>query len=795
MDGLNGVGRDVRTALRSLRRSPAHAFVAVATLALGIGAATTIQSIVEPLLLRPLQFTEPDRLVTISTGLLRGEADLLGQRSRTLDAVSVYNPGRAYGLSGDGEAERATGAGVTPNLFETLGVRPLLGTSPAGATAGERTVVIGHDLWSRRFGGDAGVIGRMVRVDGEPHTIAAVMPPGFTFPMRAQLWVVTPLDPSRPGEYWGYGGRMVARLASGVSTEAAQTELRGLGDDMRLANTLWTPPPGYRSDTEVVSLHDATVGDVRSSLLMLTAAVLLLLLVACANVANLVLVRGFARARELVVRRALGASRGVILRHVMTETLVLAVAGGVAGIALAWLAVDGLIRLLPPDTPRLDEIGVNLRVLGASVGVTLATGLALGVLPALRLLRLQPGDVLREDARAGGARSDQRTSGALVVSQVALAVLLVTGAGLLVRSLTALQQIDTGISAERVLTARVSLPAADYPAAEQRLAFHQQLLERIQALPGVTNAAITSQLPFGDHLELTAALVEHVTEDPNNLPVFTRRRVTPDFFATLGIPLRRGRLFSEADAPGAVGVAIVDETTAHHFWPGQDPLGRRLGRPWIPGEMLVVVGVVADVRDNDLGTEPTPIFYTPLSQDPPAAVFVTAALAPQVRVTATTLRDIATALDRNVPVSDVALLSSLVARSLAPQRLTAVLIAALGALALLLAAVGIYSVVAFTVGMRVREFGVRAALGARAVDLLGLVLRRAVLLAVAGLAIGLAAALALTRTMRSILYDVQPQDAATFTTVAVLMLLVSVAAAAGPAWSASRVAPMKALRE
>jgi putative ABC transport system permease protein len=792
---LSGLAGDIRYTLRSLRGAPGYTAVVLLTLALGIGAASAAQAVIYPLLLRPLTFHDPDRLVTLDGWLMPGEYEIIREQTTPFERTSLFRPGASFGLSGDGEPERVHGAEMTPELFTTLGVLPAAGTPPDGfGPEGGETVVLSYELWQRRFGGDPEVIGRMVRLDGRAVPVVAVMPAGFSYPSRTQLWLSTPLDGANVGALWGSGGyRMVARLRPDAEVGRAETEIRALSPALSAANPFWTPSADYRAEVRIVSLHEALVGDVRGALLLLGGAVGLLLLIACANVANLVLARGLSRARELAVRTALGASRRRIVRQLLTETLVLAAAGGAAGIALAVIGVRALRNVLPPDLPRLAEVGVDLRVLGASIAVTFATGLLLGVLPARRATRFDLQDSLRDGGRAAGDRAGRRLSGGLVVAQVALAMLLVTGAGLLARSLVALQRADTGLALMEVVTARVDLPSAQYSNPAQRKAFYDDLLARLGTLPGVESVAATSQLPFGGHLQLSAMAVEGVTLDPNDLPMFVHRRVTPGIFTALGVPLMRGRVFDAADGePGALPVAIVDEAAAREFWPGEDPIGRRLGRPWM-NESLTVVGVVGSVLDGELAGEADRTVYTPLGKEPAhtAFVVVNSARGPGI---ATAIRAAVLAIDSSVPLSDIATVRALVSGTLAAQRLSALLLTAFGLLALLLASVGIYGVLAYTVEQRGREMALRLALGARGSDLVRMVLGEGLKLTLVGAAIGTAAALAVTRLLSGMLHGIGATDPVTIAVVVMVILASATAAVLIPARRASRLDPMQVLR-
>ena len=785
---------DIRYALRALRRAPGYTAVVVLTLALGIGAVAAAQGVIDPLLLRSLRFQDAERLVTLDSGLLPGEYSIIQEQVASFERLSLYLPGRALGLAGDGESERVTTAIVTPEFFATLGVRPLIGRVPdeRGAEAGE-AVLLSWGLWQRRYGAAPGIVGRVVRLDGRAMSVAGVMPSGFSYPERTHLWLVRPVNRADPASHWGVGGyRLVGRLRAGVSPVRAESEIRALSAVLSAANPFWTPAADYRSGVRVLSLHEAEVGEVRRALLLLGAAVTLLLLLARANVANLVLARGFGRARELAVRTALGASPGRVVRQLLTETVVLGGAGGAAGIALAFGAVAVLKRMLPPDMPRVAEIGIDARVLAGSVIVTLATGLLLGVLPARRATRYHVQTSLRGGGHVTGDGRSRRLSGGLVVAQVALAVLLVAGAGLLVRSLVALERIDTGLARIEVMTARVDLPSAQYGSAAQRNVFYDQLLARVAALPGVRHAAATSQLPFSGHFQGSAMAVEHVTTDPNDLPVLIHRRITPLALQALGIPLLRGRAFDERDGAGGMPVALVDETAARTFWPGQDPIGRRLGRPWLK-EQLVVVGVVAAVLDGELAGVPEPTVYTPLAQEPPHSAFLVIGGTNGDVLPA--LRAALRAVDPAVPLSEIASVRSLIGATLSGQRLATRLLAAFGGLALVLAAVGTYGVLAHSVGQRDREIAVRIALGARARDVLLLVFADGMKLVASGAALGIAAAFLLMRVLAGMLYGVATTEPVTLLLVTAVVLATAAAAVLIPARRASSVAPIQALRD
>ncbi|MET0398767.1 MAG: ABC transporter permease [Longimicrobiaceae bacterium] len=790
--------QDLRFALRTLLRSPAFAGVAILTLALGIGAVATLFSVVDGVLLRPLPFREPDRLVSVSPALLRGEYVLARDRSRSFAELGGYQGGVGFGLSGGGEPERVTGAYASTNLFAALGAEPLLGR---GFAAGEdqpgrgAVVVLGHGLWRRRFGGDPAAVGRTVTLDGEPRTVVGVMPAEFRFPSaETELWVPVPLDPAphAVGALWGMGGfQAVGRLAPGATPRQALAELGALARAMRAENPLWTPPEPYRADAAVVPLRDAVVGEVRPTLLVLLAAVGFVLLIACANVANLLLARGLGRAREMALRSALGAGRGRLVRQLLTESLVLALAGGAAGLLLASWGLRWLVAALPADTPRLAEVALDGRVTALALGATLLTGVAAGLLPAWRVTRRELQGPLREGAGAGGGR--RRLSGVLVAAEIGLAMVLVVGAGLLIRSVRALVAVDPGFRTERVVSARIDPPESLYGDPARQRAFYAEVLGRVQALPGVGAAGLTSQLPLGGEPSSWATAVEGVTLDPNALPMFDRRAVTPEYLRTLGVRLVRGRAFTAADREDAPPVALVDEAAARRFWPAEDPVGKRIGHPWA-NDWMTVVGVVAEVRSAGLAGEQNPAYYVPFAQKPGAGMTLVARTTSPPEALAGSLRAVVAGVDPRVPVSRVRAMDEWVAQSVARPRLTAVLLGAFAGLALLLGAVGVYGVVAYTVGERTREIGLRIALGAGVGDVVGMVLRQGALLAAAGIGAGLLASLAATRALAGLLYGVTATDPLTFAVVPAILAAAALLATWLPARRASRVDPMSALR-
>jgi putative ABC transport system permease protein len=796
---LSSALHDVRIGWRGLRRDRGFLLVAVLTLALGIGANSAIYGLVDGVLLRQLPYAEADRLVAVTPeyAFMRAEYALARERMGSLEQLGGYQPGVGFSVTIEGEAVRLVGAHISSTLFKTLAVRPTgrdFRVEEEQVNRG-RVAIISHGLWQRWFGGQTNVLGRSMVIDGLTHHIVGIAPFGFAFPdARTELWVPATIDAAERSTYWGIGGmRAVGRLRPGATALQARAELRALGEDMRLANPFWTPKAPYRADADVVPLHESLVGDSRRMLLVLLGAVAVVWLIACANVANLMLARGLARERELAVRMALGAARGRVVRQLVTESLTLSLLGGVAGLALGWLVLKALLPFLPSDLPRLNEVRLDVRVLVYTIAASVLAGVGFGVFPAFRVVTQQLTSSLKENLRTGTSARHRRLSSTVVVAEVALAVVLVTGAGLLLQSLQNLSRVDTGFTSSGVISARVSPPAALYREPERRAAFYDRVLSRLRTEPGVGAVAWTGQLPFDGELSLTATAVEFVSNDPNDLPVFEFRPVTPEYFQTLGIPLIEGRGFTEADRAGTLPVAIVDRATAERFWPGQTPVGKRMGRPWLR-EWRTVVGVVGSVRNNQLRGKFGPSYYVPLAQEPGNAAVLVIRSSTTLEAAAAQIRTVVREADPSVPVSDVRSVDELVWSASARERTAALLIGVFATLAVLLGAIGLYGVLSYAVTQRRQELSLRSALGASRTDLLGLVMRDGVLLGAIGLVIGLPAALLSARVLSTLLYGVEPGDLSNLLRVAAVLLVTCVLAALLPALRAVRAQPAEALR-
>ena len=800
ISSLDELGRDVRYALRQVRRNPVFSAIAVATLALGIGANTAIFSVVHAVLLRPLAYHDPDRLVSVGR-MLAGEYLFLRDATKTLGGgMALYRPNVGFNLSEVDGAERVTGAVVSANLFSTLGVEVLIGRAftTADERPGERAVlVLSHALWRQRFGADASIVGRDILVDGESRMVVGVMPPAFAFPSaRTQIWVPHAFDPSNAVALWGGGeqrGDVVARLTPRAVSLQARAELRALAPALRQANTVWVFPPDWGRDREVELLQDRLVGDVRLRLLVLLGAVGIVLLIACANVANLQLARGTARQREFAIRSALGAARGRIARQLLTESAIVGLLGGVLGLLMAYVSLPLLVSVMPAEIPRADEIRIDRPVLGFTLGLGLLTGLVFGAVPALRSSwRRAPGSMRMDDR--GSSASLGPVGSVLVVGEIAVAVLLVIAAGLLIRSFAQLVRVDPGFRSDRIVTARITPPAIHYGEPRRAVLFYDELLARVGALPSVEAAEATSHLPLvgggsGFALEVEGKPYVKGTFAPTT----AEHSVTAGYLEAMAIPVLRGRSLAHTDRGESLSIAVINETMARQHWPGQDPLGKRF-KPVYDDGWITVIGVARDVKHDGLASETEPAIYRPFVQTPALDMTLVVRTASKPSALVPSLRATVAAVDRTVPVSEILTLEEVVAGSVAPSRFTALLLAAFAAVALLLAAIGTYGVLSYAVSRRARELAVRMALGAQPADVVRMVLGHAAWLAGAGTVGGVAAALATTHVLEGLLVGVTRTDAVTFAIVPVMLAGVALLAAYVPARRATRVDALTVLR-
>jgi putative ABC transport system permease protein len=793
---------DIRLALRALRRSPGFTAVTLLVLALGIAINTTMFSVVDAVVLRPLPFPAPEQLIAIGEGRadharpVREESvswlDFQDWRvqSRTVAAMAAHQTD-AYVLGGGDRPEMVRGLAVSAGFFDVLGVPPALGR---GFLAGEDQVgrnhvaVLSDRLWRRRFGADPAVVGRKITVDGESYTVVGVAPGGLHFPPddpEDEMWTPLPHgaldDPTKRGDHWL---KVTGRLAPGATLAQAHAELDAIHAGLA---RLYPSQVGRVMRTQ--GLKESMVKDVRAALLLLLVAVGFVLLIGCANVANLLLARATVRRREMAVRIALGASRGRILRHLLVESGLLGLAGGALGLGLAVWGLDLALALLPPGFPRPRAIGIDGRVLAFTGLLAIATGLAFGVVPAIGGPTV--GDALRESGRTT-ARG--RARAVLLVAEVALTFVLLLGAGLSLRSLARIGRVDPGFRPEGLLTATINLPSPAYRDPGARRDFYRRLLPRLQALPGADGAAVTCPLPFTDwSFHTSMVFPDRPPPPPGQGPTTAIDFVSPDYFRVMGIAPIAGRLFTAADeADGAPLVAIVSESLARQHWPGESPVGKRLivGRGNKPRE---IVGVVADVRTM-LDRPPGIDLYTPFAETAqPHLVIVLRGPAPSALVGS--LRAAVEAVDPGQPLDDVKTMTERVSDSLQERRLSVLLLTVFGALAVLLAMVGIHGVMSYAVTQRTRELGIRMALGAHRPRILSMVLRQTVGLAALGLAAGLIPALLLARAMGSQLHGVSPTDPATCLGLGAALLAAATLASLLPALRATRVDPMLALRQ
>ena len=801
--------QDLRYALRGYRRSPGFAAAALLVLALGIGANAAIFTVVNAALLEPLPFTQPDRLVAVwhtpppasfpgMTQFAVSAANYLDwqREQHVFERMSVQHF-RTFALSsGGGEPEQVRGQGVSHGFFHVLGVTPLLGRSfvpDEDRPGADRVVILGHRLWQRRFGGDRGLVGRTILLDGTPHTVVGIMDASFAYPDWAQLWTPLAWTAEERAVRSEHSLTVIARLRDGVGVEQAQAEMTAISGRLEQAY----PEDNKGWGAVVVPLHEELLGDLRPSLMVLLGAVAFVLLIACANVATLVLSRTLARRTEMAVRLALGAGPSRIVRQVLTETTLLAVAGGALGLLVAEGGVRLISAFLGSRLPENLALRADARVLAFTAAVSLVAGLAAGLAPALRMAKASVGEAIKQ----GGGRSESEAAGSrlratLVVVEVALSLVLLIGAGLMIRSLWQLHRVDAGFDARNVLTGWVSLPRTRYAEPEQQARFIDSLLSRVRALPGVEVAAFAPNLPLANGNNWPVSIVGRPQLPLSEQPQLQGNVVTPGYLRTLRIPLVRGRDISEADQADRPAVVLVSEAAAKWLWPGQDPIGQRMVEGFVPDAVREVVGIVKDVKERGLHEPGTASMYLPLAQVPGFyGALVVRTRTSQPETLGPSLVAAVRELDRNLPVEDLMPMEMVVERSTSDTRFTMFLLAAFAGLALLLAAVGIYSVLAYAVRRRVREIGIRVALGADGRGVVRMVMGDALRPALLGVALGLAGALALRGVMANLLFGVSPADPATFAAVAALLVIVAVGSSALPAYRATRVDPVVALRD
>lgn len=790
--------QDLRFGVRMLLKQPGFTLIAILTLALGIGANTAIFSVVNAVVLRPLPYESPGQLVRLWS-------DRAGQRTEqnqfspaeitdfreqltSFEEIGLFDYGLSANLTGGSQPERVDGAEASPGLFTTLRVRPLLGRTflPDETEVGQSKVaLISESLWKRRFGADPNFAGRAVQLDGESFTVVGVLPASFKFPENVDLWLpfsFTAADwkTDRQHSYV----EAVGRLKPGVTLTQAKAELETV--TQRLAPA-W-PAARKKWGMTLVPLHEQVVGKISATLWILFGAVGLVLLIACVNVANLLLARAAVRKKEMTIRVALGAGRLRVIRQLLTESVLLSVIGGVAGALLAFLSVKLFSASILSGLPRAEEVTVDARALLFTLAVSILTGTLFGLTPALQAANPHLNETLKEGGRhSAGSRSRLRNT--LVVAEFALALILLTGAGLLIKSFWRLQNVEAGFDPHNLLTLQITLPKLQYPNTEQQNAFVEQARQRIATLPGVKAVAATINLPLAGTWGMTYSVAGH---DNTANQVADNANITPNYFQTMGIRLLKGRDFSERDTTNGTPVIIISEALARKHFPHENPLGQQLDA----GRIREIVGVVADVKPRGLELAAKPQIYLPYAQKPTMAAFFTLTIRTEqtpLSLAAAVEREIRK-LDQNLPVANVRTMEQIVATSLAQRRMTMSLLGIFAALAVMLAAIGIYGVMAYSVAQRTHELGVRLALGAQAGAVIRMILGCGMKLTLSGVALGIGGALALTRLLKGLLFDVSATDPLTFGLVALLLLVVALAACWIPARRAAKVDPLAALR-
>jgi len=800
--------QDLRYAARILWKNPGFTAVAVIALALGIGANTAIFSVVNTVLLRPLPYKDPEQLVMVWEDASRhgyprdtpAAANFVDWRDQNsvFSGMAAVEDGN-FNLTGTGDPERLKGRRVSANLFPLLGVDPQLGrvfTAAEDQPGAQGVVVLSHRLWQRRFGGDPAIIGKTLTLNDEIHTVVGVMPARFKFPENDdELWVPIALTAQEAANRNRHYLEVVARLKPGVTLAQAQSEMTTIG--ARLQQQY--PESNTDLGVAVTSLQEHLVGDIKPALLILLGAVGLVLLIACANVANLLLARAAIRQKEIALRVALGARRWRLLRQFLTESVLLATLGGILGLAIAYAGLLLLGSFIPENISQAREISLDLKVLGFTLLVSLLTGFIFGLAPAIQALRMNQSETLKEGGRDSvTGRSGKRLRGLLVTAEVAVSLVLLIAAGLLINSFLRLRNIDPGFKVDHLLTMKIELPQPKYEAFERRSAFYTDLVQRVQSLPGVQSAAVTTNLPLYRQGNSTSARLEGKPDPPpgQELIVVTRF-ISPAYFETMSIPLLGGRQFTDRDTETTPNVAVISETMARRFWPGENAIGKRLsfGRVRTDADWIQVIGIVKDVRQFELNAEPRPQVYMSYRQGdffPPDDLVVKTDVEPASMAAA--VRKAVWEIDKDQPVSNIKTMEEILAGSIARQRFSMLLLGVFAGVALLLAAVGIYGVMSYSVAQRTHEIGIRMALGAQTGAVLKLAVGYGLKLVFAGVLIGLVAAFALTRLMSTLLFGVTPTDPATFALISLLLVGVAAVASYIPARRATKVDPLVALR-
>jgi len=791
--------RDTRYAIRQLTQTPGFTVVAILALALGIGASSAIFSVVNGVLLRPLAYPNPSDLVRVHEILQKfgrfsvAPATFLDwrQQNTVFERIGALNSTGAT-LVGAAGAERIAGGLVSWDMFDLLQVAPALGRTfraEEDVPGKDGVIILSHGTWQRRFAGDRNILGQSVTLSGTPVTVIGVMPAGFPFMSDAEFWrpLALPANPTRGGHFLA----VIARLKPGVTVQQAGAEMKTISE--RLA--VQYPDASANESAEVIGLQDSVVAGIRPALLTLLSAVGVVILIACANVANLLLVRASVRGKEIAIRAALGAGRRRLILQMLSESIVLALAGGSVGLLLAYLVIRPIQTLSAGSIPRSNDISIDSSVLLFALLVSLATGILFGLAPAWQASRSTIGSVLKEGGRSSTASSGRWVRNSLLVAEVAMSIVLLVGAALLLRSFARLTSVDPGFRPEHVLAFRVALPNTAYPQDHHRIAFFNKLLEGLDALPEVTSAGTTQTLPMrGDYI-LSFTIQGQPAPKPNEGPSANYRVASPNYFQTLSIPLLRGRAFTDRDGEKSPMVAVVDQKFVERHFPDRDPIGQGIDIGNGTDGFYEIVGVVGSIRLNDLETSPAPTMYVPFTQDSFSSAWVVSRTNGDPAALWTSIRQAVQAIDRSLPAFAMTPLADVVSDSLAQRRFSMLLLGLFAFIALFLAAVGLYGVVAYTVSQRTQEIGLRMAIGAQRGDVLRLVVGGGMKLAIAGVAIGIACALALAHLVATMLYEVTPFDPASYSATALVLLAVAALACYVPARRAMRVDPIVALRQ
>ena len=798
---LANVLTDVRYAVRQLRKTPGLTAVVVLTLAFGSGATTAIFSVINGVLLRPLAYPEADRLMAVFEIVPRfGRFSVAPanfqdwrQQNTVFERIVAYASDSDTLIGADGP-ERIQKASVSWDVFETLGVAPAMGRgfqSEEDAPNRNGVVVVSHGMWQRRFGADPSILGTTITLSGAPATVIGVMPPGFFFPSReVEFWQPIGLNPAnatRGGHFLG----VIARLKAGVSREQAEAEMQGIAQ--RLAQQY--PKTNKDESVEVIGMHELIVGPVRPMLGTLMAAVAVVVLIACANVANLLLVRASVREKEMALRTALGAGRQRLIVQMLTESLLLAAAGGGLGILLAWSAIGPIQTLGVGSVPRVLDITLDRAVLTFAVLVSIATGILFGMAPAWHASRAGISAVLKEGGRSATSRRGHWIRRSLLVVEVALSLVLLVGASLLLRSFAKITGVDPGFNPEGVLAFRVALPQTSYPQPHNRIAFYDRLLERLRSSPGIQSAGMTQTIPMRGSYSLSFTIEGRPPANVGEDPSANYRVVSPQYFSTLGIPLRQGRLIEERDRDSAPMVAVVDEAFARRYFPGTSAIGSRIDIGNGIDGFYEIVGVVGDVRHARLDAEAAPTMYVPYTQDVFSGMWLVVRTQGDPGQQAGAVRQVIRALDGTLPAFSIVPLAEIVDDTVAQRRFSMMMLSLFAFVALFLATVGLYGVVAYAVTQRTQEIGVRMAIGAQRRDVMRMVLADGMKLALVGVLIGIGAALASSDYVASMLFGVTPFDAASYLLTAALLMAVAALACYMPARRAMNVDPLAALRQ